>query len=223
MRFRNSPRQALGQQKHRLSLGWRTCSISDQSARGIGPVSHMAFQKHFKLDGTLPCFLTRISSSSEQCLEMPAIVGSPPNEPAASTILKKKPPLPSSHHSTTNKPSASQQARVDQTFLSPLDSKTIAQFHLPIENMSIPINQAAWLDNANSPLVIREAPMPSAGPNEIVVKNHAVAINPLDNHMQDIGVFVQQWPAILGCDVAGEVFEVGSGVDRFRKGDRVIG
>ncbi|KAF2502636.1 putative quinone oxidoreductase, partial [Lophium mytilinum] len=85
-------------------------------------------------------------------------------------------------------------------------------------------NQAAWLHKANTSLVVGEAPMPTAGPDELVVKNAAVAINPLDCHMQKAGVFVQQWPAIFGCDVAGEVHEVGSEVQgRFKKGDRVIG
>jgi NADPH:quinone reductase-like Zn-dependent oxidoreductase len=89
--------------------------------------------------------------------------------------------------------------------------------------MAPSINKAAWLVKADSPLDVREAPMPKAGPGEIVVKNAAIAINPLDWHMQDVGVFVQQWPTILGCDVAGEVYEVGPDEKRFRKGDRVIG
>ena len=84
-------------------------------------------------------------------------------------------------------------------------------------------NHAAWLRAANTPLEVGDAPMPTANAGEIVVKNAAVAINPLDCHMQDAGVFVQQWPTIFGCDVAGEVYEVGAGVDRFKKGDRVIG
>jgi NADPH:quinone reductase-like Zn-dependent oxidoreductase len=41
--------------------------------------------------------------------------------------------------------------------------------------------------------------------------------------MQDSGVFIQQWPAIFGCDIAGEVYEVGRDVTRFKGGDRVIG
>ena len=85
------------------------------------------------------------------------------------------------------------------------------------------INQAAWLKAAGSALEVDDAPMPEPGADEIVVKNAAVAINPLDCHMQDVGVFVQQWPTIFGCDVAGEVHEVGSGVQHFKKGDRVIG
>lgn len=85
------------------------------------------------------------------------------------------------------------------------------------------VNKAAWLVKANSPLEVGEAPLPTAGPGEIVVKNAAIAINPLDCHMQDSGVFIQQWPAIFGCDVAGVVHEVGPDVQRFKKDDRVIG
>ncbi|KAL8902409.1 MAG: hypothetical protein Q9207_004744 [Kuettlingeria erythrocarpa] len=89
--------------------------------------------------------------------------------------------------------------------------------------MLAPKNQAAWLRKAGAPLEVSDAPLPKAGAGELVVKNAAVAINPLDGHMQAGGVFVQQWPTIFGCDVAGEVYEVGSGVNRFTKGDRVIG
>ena len=85
-------------------------------------------------------------------------------------------------------------------------------------------NQAAWLIKPGEPLAIGDAPMPKVGTDEILVKNAAVAINPLDNHMQDIGVFVQDWPAIIGCDIAGDVYEVGAeAAKRFKKGDRVIG
>ena len=87
-----------------------------------------------------------------------------------------------------------------------------------------PTNYAAWLNEANTPHEVREAPMPTAGPDELVIRNFAVAINPLDTHMQKSGVFVQQWPSILGCDVAGEVHQVGRDAQaRFKKGDRVIG
>ncbi|KAI9702183.1 MAG: hypothetical protein M1820_006265 [Bogoriella megaspora] len=89
--------------------------------------------------------------------------------------------------------------------------------------MSTPNNQAAWLIKADTPLEVKDSPLPIAGLGELVVKNAAIAINPLDFHMQDTGVFIQQWPAIFGCEVAGEVYEVGSNVQRFAKGNRVIG
>lgn len=65
--------------------------------------------------------------------------------------------------------------------------------------------------------------MPEPGPDEVVIRNHAIAVNTVDWHIQDIGIFVQQWPTILGSDVAGEVYEVGDKVTRFKKGDRVVG
>lgn len=89
--------------------------------------------------------------------------------------------------------------------------------------MSVPKNQAAWLIKAGATLEIGDAPLPTAGPGEIVVRNAAVAINPLDWHMLDSGIFLQEWPAVFGCDAAGVVHEVGSGVSGFQKGDRVIG
>ncbi|KAJ5368778.1 Alcohol dehydrogenase superfamily zinc-type [Penicillium cataractarum] len=89
--------------------------------------------------------------------------------------------------------------------------------------MSVPKNQAAWLVKAGSPLELGDATMPTAGSGELVIKNAAIAINPLDFHMQDSGVFIQQWPAIFGCDIAGEVYEAAKDVTRFKPGDRVIG
>lgn len=42
-------------------------------------------------------------------------------------------------------------------------------------------NKAAYINEAKgNPLQVREAPMPTAGKGEVVVKNHAVAVNPVD-------------------------------------------
>ena len=93
----------------------------------------------------------------------------------------------------------------------------------------MPENHAAYLvTKASRPLQVRPAPYAAPGPNEIVVKNAAVAINPLDWAKQMMGDLMFGWlkyPIILGTDVAGEVVEVGKGVDasRFKVGDRVIG
>ena len=66
------------------------------------------------------------------------------------------------------------------------------------------------------------ADIPKPGPDDVVIKNHAVAINPVDWKIQDYGLFIQSWPNVLGEDVAGEIHEVGSNVTKFKKGDRVI-
>ncbi|CZT17671.1 related to oxidoreductase [Ramularia collo-cygni] len=85
-----------------------------------------------------------------------------------------------------------------------------------------PVNQAAWLDGGGKKLRVADSEYPSPGADEIVIKNHAIAINPVDWKIQDHGLFIKNWPAILGTDMAGEVVEVGSNVSKFKKGDRVI-
>lgn len=65
--------------------------------------------------------------------------------------------------------------------------------------------------------------MPKPGANDIIVKNHAIAINTVDPSQADTGFIVKQYSIVLGSDVAGEVAEVGSSVTRFKKGDRVVG
>lgn len=73
-----------------------------------------------------------------------------------------------------------------------------------------------------NPLKVDQAPMPQCGDDEVVVKNKAVAVNPVDWKIQDYGLFLQNYPQILGTDVAGEVHQVGSNVKAFKKGDRVL-
>ncbi|KAF2235712.1 GroES-like protein [Viridothelium virens] len=85
-------------------------------------------------------------------------------------------------------------------------------------------NKAAWITEAKAnPLKVDSGPDPKPGAGEVAIKNAAVAINPVDWKIQDYGIFIQHYPNILGCDVAGEVHEVGEGVTHLKKGDRVLG
>ncbi|EUC27719.1 hypothetical protein COCVIDRAFT_19901 [Bipolaris victoriae FI3] len=90
-----------------------------------------------------------------------------------------------------------------------------------------PTNRAAWLAGKQVfPLHVGEAPYTPPGPNEVVVKSAAIAINPVEAMKQAMGDNMMPWikyPFILGHDVAGEVVEVGSKVTRFHPGDRVLG
>lgn len=87
-------------------------------------------------------------------------------------------------------------------------------------------NTAAWLNAAASnPFEVRAAPLWTPGENEILIRNRAVAINPVDGNLQ---AALNPWwpltyPTILGSDVAGVVIAVGPNVMRFKEGDRVLG
>jgi NADPH:quinone reductase-like Zn-dependent oxidoreductase len=84
-------------------------------------------------------------------------------------------------------------------------------------------NQAAWILEAKAtPLKVDQAPMPTPDADQIVIKNKAVAVNPVDWKIQDSGYFIKNYPNVLGTDVAGEVYQVGSNVKHLKKGDRVL-
>jgi NADPH:quinone reductase-like Zn-dependent oxidoreductase len=74
------------------------------------------------------------------------------------------------------------------------------------------------------PFKVAGASFPNPASTEIVIKNRAVAINPIDWKVQN-GVidYVDEFPFVLGEDVAGTVEVVGFEVKHVKQGDRVIG
>lgn len=86
------------------------------------------------------------------------------------------------------------------------------------ENVPIPLKVQCDTDSCQ----VGKADFPTPEDDEIIVKNHAVAVNPVDWKIQDYGFFIQTWPNVLGEDFAGEVVEVGKNVSKFKKGDRVF-
>ena len=74
-------------------------------------------------------------------------------------------------------------------------------------------------------VVFANIPLPALKPNEILVRVHAVGLNPVDN-MIPKGAFKPilrfQLPAVLGSDLAGVVADVGNRVTRFKPGDAVF-
>ena len=83
-------------------------------------------------------------------------------------------------------------------------------------------NKAAWLPEKGARLKIDSADAYKPGSGELLVRNRAVAFNPVDWKMQDDGYFIDSYPTILGCDIAGEVAVVGEGVTDFKVGQRIL-
>src|SRR6266542_1070203 len=73
-------------------------------------------------------------------------------------------------------------------------------------------------------LTYEEAPRPTAGPGEVLIRVYASSVNPFDCAVRAgyMGsYFNYTLPLILGEDVSGTIEEVGEGVTEFSPGDSV--
>jgi NADPH:quinone reductase-like Zn-dependent oxidoreductase len=77
---------------------------------------------------------------------------------------------------------------------------------------------------ASLEIAVLEAPQPSKG--EVLIRNYAVAIQPLDTKILLAGYegagSISSYPAVLGSSGAGVVEELGSEVTDLKVGDRVV-
>ena len=86
--------------------------------------------------------------------------------------------------------------------------------------------KAAFITRTGPPGEIRfdELPRPVPGRRDAVLRVRACAVNPIDTYIRSGAVAMPLvFPFIVGCDLAGEVVEVGSDVDHLRPGMRVWG
>jgi len=85
--------------------------------------------------------------------------------------------------------------------------------------------QAVLMTKAGDPEVLQlmEIDQPQiAHPKQVKVQIKAAGINPIDTKIRANALFYpDSLPAILGCDGAGVIIEVGQDVDKFKLGDEV--
>jgi NADPH:quinone reductase len=69
---------------------------------------------------------------------------------------------------------------------------------------------------------LEDLPDPAPGPGQVLVKVHAIGVNPVDTYIR-AGTYARKpnLPYTPGSDLAGVVAGVGADVSAFRKGDRV--
>jgi NADPH2:quinone reductase len=73
-----------------------------------------------------------------------------------------------------------------------------------------------------SVLKLEEVPTPGVGPNQVLVRNHAVGVNPVDTYLRsNTDGRGPRLPYTPGADTAGVVETVGPGVSSVKAGDRV--
>lgn len=88
------------------------------------------------------------------------------------------------------------------------------------ENLGFAAYDGVALDDAAS-LVPIDLKRPNPGTDDVVVQVQAIALNPVDEK-QRAALNQQQAPRILGYDACGVITAVGSGVSRFKPGERVM-
>lgn len=86
----------------------------------------------------------------------------------------------------------------------------------------IPSQQRALLlESQQGNFVLGTNKVHKPGPGQLLLKIKATALNPVDWKIQKYGVFVSEFPAIVGTDLSGDVVAVGEGVTKFKVGDKV--
>ena len=84
--------------------------------------------------------------------------------------------------------------------------------------------KAIHMTDSGAPDVLQlvELPEPQPGTGEVKVRLRAAGVNPVDTKLRSRGVFFDHaLPAILGCDGAGTVEQVGAEVTTLKAGDDV--
>ncbi len=71
-------------------------------------------------------------------------------------------------------------------------------------------------------LRLEERDIPKPEKNEIVIKVHTSGLCPSDVKIFRNGGFNVKYPVVLGHEVSGIVYEVGDGIEDFKKGDKVV-
>lgn len=84
---------------------------------------------------------------------------------------------------------------------------------------------AAWVEQAGDIETLRvgERPKPeTCAADEVIVKVMAAGVNPVDTKLRQNGMmFADAYPAVLGCDGAGFIEQIGADVSHLQVGDMV--
>ncbi|KAJ6560400.1 chaperonin 10-like protein [Mycena capillaripes] len=82
--------------------------------------------------------------------------------------------------------------------------------------------QAILVQSPKAPFSLGSTEIPSPAKGEVLVKVMSVGLNPGNWKQREYNVMIDEYPAVLGNDVAGVIEELGDGVQGWKKGDRVF-
>ncbi len=81
--------------------------------------------------------------------------------------------------------------------------------------------RAMLFQGVGKPLIMKDLPIPTPEPNQILLRVHACGICRTDLHIIDGELREPRLPLVLGHQIVGRVAGIGAGVDGFREGERV--
>src|SRR5262245_44752619 len=81
--------------------------------------------------------------------------------------------------------------------------------------------RAMILESSGSPLRAADLPLPSPGPDQLLIRVHACGVCRTDLHVIDGELPGPKVPLIPGHEIVGAVVQRGERADRFAVGDRV--
>lgn len=81
--------------------------------------------------------------------------------------------------------------------------------------------QAMVLEKAGTPLQLQEVPLPSPGPDQILLKVLACGVCRTDLHILDGELEHPKLPLVMGHQIVGRLVGKGANVQRFQTGDRI--
>ncbi|KAJ6458671.1 chaperonin 10-like protein [Mycena vitilis] len=84
------------------------------------------------------------------------------------------------------------------------------------------IQRAVVVQSPKAPFTLGSTVILSPAQSEVLIKVMSVGLNPGNWKQREFDMLVDEYPAVLGNDIAGVVEEIGEGVADFKKGDRVF-
>jgi NADPH:quinone reductase len=83
--------------------------------------------------------------------------------------------------------------------------------------------RAIEISETGGPEVLRyvEAPQPTPGPGEVLIKAESIGVNYIDTYLRS-GLYPRALPFIAGEEMCGTVVSTGDGVGGFGVGERVV-
>ncbi|KAJ7755940.1 chaperonin 10-like protein [Mycena metata] len=81
--------------------------------------------------------------------------------------------------------------------------------------------QAVIIEAPKGPFVLRTRSIPTPSEGEVLIKIMSVGLNPVNWKQGAFNILIDEYPAVVGHDVAGVVEKLGTGVEGLKKGDRV--